>query len=116
MFASRKTSDRALMKRVMRPCKCQQDVCVQQKQFHSSSQARRTALSEIMGVPGPTSKVGKRFPPFRVEARGIWTARRIRSEMTWPKRLPEVLESVSAVSYASSSRVTVVLMIDTVIQ
>jgi hypothetical protein len=110
-FTSSKTHDRALMEGMMRPSEGQQDICVQQKQFHSSSQARRTALSEIMGVPGRSSKVGKRFPPLGVVPCGIWTARRIKSEMTFPKRLPEVLESVTAVSYASSSRVTVVLMI-----
>jgi hypothetical protein len=36
--------------------------------------------------------------------------------MTLPKRFPEVLASVTAVSYASSSRVTVVLIVDTLMQ
>src|SRR6266571_7047815 len=56
-FMSRETGDGALMKRMMRPGEGQQDVCVQHKRFHSSSQARRMALSEIMGVPRRTSKV-----------------------------------------------------------
>src|SRR5437867_12443210 len=34
----------------------------------------------------------------------------MRSEITWPKRLPEALARVTAASYASSSRVTVVLI------
>src|SRR6266498_980287 len=102
------------MKRMIWPGQRQQHIGIQQKHFHSSSQARRMALSEIIGAPGCTSKVGKRFPPLRVEPWGIWTARRIKSEMTWPNRLPEVLASVTTVSYASSSRVTVVLMVDTV--
>ena len=47
-------------------------------------------------VPGRTSKVGKRLPLLRAERSGFWTARRIRPEITWPNRLPEVLARVSS--------------------
>src|SRR5207249_3658817 len=54
--------------------------------------------------------VGKRLPLLGAGVSGFWTARRMRSEITWPKRLPEALARVTAASYASSSRVTVVLI------
>src|SRR5207247_10534446 len=54
----------SMMKRMVRPRQREQNVGVQQKCFHSSSQARRMARSEIIGVSSGSPNLGKRLPPL----------------------------------------------------
>ena len=69
------------------PGERKQNVRVQKKCFHSSSQARRSERNEIMEVPSGTANVGNRLPLLGTGRSVARMARRMSCEITAPEAL-----------------------------